>query len=252
MVVRGAHSSEPITTLYNKELSLNEETLVVTDNNSALAIAGIKGGKRAEVDLNTVNIVLEAANFEPVNTRHTSARIGIRTDSSKRFEHGLSESLIDEAMGVASALIQELFPGALLGGVVDTAVRTPKNYKVGISARELNTILGTSLNEEMIRRLLERLGFAYTVVEKPNEFILEEAQKLVGKPYKYGASVLYDAPSAFDCSSLTAYLYKEAGVQIPRVSIDQLVFGEPVGLPDMAPGDIIFSIKGCSCANTIN
>lgn len=244
LTVRPGILDERMVTLDNKDVVIAPETLVIADSKNVLAVAGVKGGKQAQVDEQTVNIVLEAANFDAVHTRRTGARIGIRTDSSKRFEHGLSPALAEEAMGLASALIIEMFPTAKLGEVVDVAVRPSRNYKVGISLSELNGILGTRLSEQEVKDLLGRLGLSYVVVINPLEEILNMAPKLVGKPYKFGASVLCDAPDFFDCSSLIAYMYKEVGVAVPRMVVDQFVFAGEASLSEMKPGDLIFSNTG--------
>jgi phenylalanyl-tRNA synthetase beta subunit len=244
LTVRPGILDERMVTLDNKDVVIAPETLVIADTKNVLAVAGVKGGKQAQVDEQTVNIILEAANFDAVHTRRTGARIGIRTDSSKRFEHGLSPSLAEEAMGLATALLLEICPDAKVGEVVDITARPSRNYKVGISLSELNGILGTSLSEREVKDILERLGFSYSIVSNPQEQVLVMAPQLVGKPYKFGASVLYDAPETFDCSSLVAYLYKEVGVPVPRMAVDQFVYSEEVAMLDIQPGDLIFSNTG--------
>jgi len=248
--VRAAKEGEQMMTLDNKDLTLTSETLVIADKDRVLAIAGVKGGKDAGVDSNTTSIVFEAANFNAVSTRKTSARVGIRTDSSRRFEHDISPALAEEAMTLATELLLEMCPDAKVGEVVDVLARPLKNYKVGIALAELNGILGTTLSENEVKDILARLGFAYEIVADPRAQVVAMAQTLVGKPYKYGASVLYDAPDTFDCASFVAYLWKEAGVAIPRISVDQFVFGLPaqageeVTLESAQPGDLIFSNSG--------
>ena len=243
--VRPGILDERMITLDGKDVTLAPETLVIADNKNVLAVAGVKGGKQAQVDEKTMNIVLEAANFDAVHTRRTGARIGIRTDSSKRFEHGLSPSLAEEAMSLASALIIEMFPRAILGEVMDIAARPTKNYELGISVSEINAILGTSFLQADVEKILKQLMFPYTVIPDPQGEILRAGKELVGAAYKRGASNFYDAPEAFDCSGLIAYLYyKKAGIQIPRMSVDQFVFGEPVEMKDIKEGDLVFSNTG--------
>ena len=241
LTVRPGILEERMTTLDNKDIVLAPETLVIADSKNVLAVAGVKGGKQAQVDEQTVNIVLEAANFDAVHTRRTGARIGIRTDSSKRFEHGLSPSLAEEAMSLATALVIEMFPTAILGEVVDVAARPSRNYKVGISLSELNGILGTKFSELEVKDILTRLGFSYEIISEPQKHILKMAPQFVGKSYKYGASVLYDAPELFDCSSMISYLYSEIGIQIPPTSVDQLVLSDAVLQSDIQAGDLVFS-----------
>lgn len=242
--VRPAKEGEQMMTLDNKDLTLTPDTLVVADKERVLAIAGVKGGKGAGVDEGTTAIVFEAANFDAVSTRKTSARVGIRTDSSRRFEHDISPALAGEAMNLATELVLEMCPDAKVDEVVDVLARPLKNYKVGIALSELNGILGTTLSDKEVKDILARLGFVYEVVADPRAQVVAVAPTLVAKSYKFGASVLYDAPDAFDCASFTAYLWKEAGVAIPRISVDQLVFGEEVTLESAQPGDLIFSNSG--------
>ena len=244
LVVRPAEVGEQMMTLDNKDLSLISDTLVIADTKRVLAIAGVKGGKGAGVNEGTTAIVFEAANFDAVSTRKTSARVGIRTDSSRRFEHDISPALAGEAMSLATELLIEMCPDAQVGEVVDVLARPLKNYKVGIALSELNGILGTTLSDKEVKDILARLGFVYEVVDDPRTQVVVMAPTLVDKPYKFGASVLYDAPEAFDCASFTAYLWKEAGVAIPRMSVDQLVFGDEVILESAQPGDLIFSNSG--------
>lgn len=242
--VRAAKVGEQMMTLDNKDLTLTSDTLVIADKERVLAIAGVKGGKGASVDEGTTAIVFEAANFDAVSTRKTSARVGIRTDSSRRFEHDISPALAGEAMSLATEFLLEMCPDAKVGEIVDVLARPLKNYKVGIALSELNGILGTTLSDREVKDILLRLGFAYEVVTDPRAQVVAMAPTLVDKPYKFGASVLYDAPEAFDCASFTAYLWKEAGVAIPRISVDQLVFGEEITLDSAQPGDLIFSNSG--------
>ena len=239
--VRMAKEGEKLTTLDGKELVLTPETLVIADSKQALAIAGVKGGKDAGVDASTTSIVLEAANFNAVAVRKTAQRVGIRTDSSKRFEHDISPALAEVAVDLATELIIEICPEAKVGEVVDVSARSPKHYKVGISLSELNGVLGTKISKIDLENILARLGFSYEVVDDPRLQVVSQAPSFVGKPYKYGASILYGAPYAFDCSGLVAYLWKEAGVALPRMSIDQFVFGEEVSINALLPGDLIFS-----------
>ena len=239
--VRMAKEGEKLTTLDGKELVLTPETLVIADSKQALAIAGVKGGKDAGVDASTTSIVFEAANFNAVAVRKTAQRVGIRTDSSKRFEHDISPALAEVAVDLATELIIEICPEAKVGEVVDVSARSPKHYKVGISLSELNGILGTKILKIELENILARLGFSYEVVDDPRLQVVSQAPSFVGKPYKYGASILYGAPYAFDCSGLVAYLWKEAGVALPRMSIDQFVFSEEVSKDTLLPGDLIFS-----------
>lgn len=218
VVVRPALSGENITTLDGKNISLTSETLVVADASHALAIAGVKGGKDAGVDTTTINIVLEAANFDAVNTRKTSHRVGIRTDSSKRFEHDISASLAEEAMNLATALLVQMCPSAKVGEVVDVYPLQEQVSKVEVSLQDLNGILGLVLTEKDVTEILERLGFKYEsqggvfVVTVPTKRldlrIKEDLVEEIGRVY--GFDKVQDAPIPkilFTPRPLKAYYY---------------------------------------------
>ena len=105
IIIRMAKNGEKITTLDNKEYELNDSVLVIADSKDPLAIAGIKGGKKAEVDSKTKNIVLESANFDASNIRITSQNLNLRTDASVRFSYGIDPNLAEEAGGRLAMLI---------------------------------------------------------------------------------------------------------------------------------------------------
>jgi len=246
IVVRKAKKGEKITTLDNKEVELDEETLVIADEKDPLAIAGIKGGKKAEVDEETKNIILEAASFHPSHIRKTAQRIGIKTDSSKRFENETAIDLADEAIEELADIIFNNTGSndTKVHKTVDMYIRRPAQYKVGVSAGEVNGLLGADISQEEIQKILDRLHFETEIVKDVRGKVASCAKKYIGTPYKYGASITYDAPREFDCSSFTSFLYAQAGVSIPRMTVDQFVYGYDVEEKDLEPGDIVFANTG--------
>lgn len=245
ITVRNANSKEKITTLDGKELVLDGDTLVIADDKESLAIAGIKGGKRAEVNSETKNIILEAANFFPTGVRKTSKHLGIQTDSSKRFENELSPEKTKEAIEAAANLILEIAGdgNTKVGDIVDVYPRRGAPYVVGISAKEVSRVLGTPVSQDEIESIFKKFDFTYRIAE-PVEEVVSLSQNLAGIPYKFGASVVFDAPNAFDCSSFIAYLFAQSGVAVPRMAVDQYAFGVRIEAPELKPGDVVFSNTG--------
>lgn len=245
--VRRAKSGEKLTTLDNKEVELNDSILVIADSDSPLAVAGIKGGKRAEVDSNTTNIILESANFHPTSIRKTSRATQIRTDASYRFEHEISPELASLSIDLLADLILSLAKGeeTKLGSPVDNYARKPKQYKLGVSLPEVNSILGLKLSSEDLSGIMNKLKkyshFEWEEID-PIDRLIEIAPKYVGAKYQYRTSITYDAPKLFDCSSFTAFLYSEVGIAIPRISVDQFFFGDHVEEENIKPGDLIFAV----------
>ncbi|MFC1721165.1 phenylalanine--tRNA ligase beta subunit-related protein [Patescibacteria group bacterium] len=247
IIVRKAVDGEQITTLDEKEVELNDKVLLIADEKDPLAIAGIKGGNKAEVDNDTVNLVLEAANFEPSNIRKTTRLVNIQTDSSKRFENEITPEFAGMAMEELTALILEIAgtDNTEVEEPADTYPRKVGEYKIGVSSEEINKLLGANISEKQIENILERFGFSFekiVPIEKIKKII--DGGELIGKEYKSGASVTNDAPDIFDCSSLSAWIYKEAGIAIPRISVDQFVFTERINEEDLVFGDLIFSNSG--------
>ncbi len=242
-VIRSAKKGEKIITLDNHEFELDEDILVISDGETALDIAGTKGGIISGIDEKTKNIVLSICNFNQVSIRRTSKKLNLRTDASVRFENGISPDKVGEAMERLSQLISQITGGKVAEDILDVYPRPANQYKVGISTQDANRLLGLNFSDKEIENILQRLDFNFEKV-KPIDNVLEMASNLINIPYKSGASVVYDAPNLFDCSSLTAYLFAQAGISIPRVSVDQFVFGEKIEKDDLRRGDLVFANTG--------
>ncbi len=170
LTVRLAKEGERITTLDGKEIDLLPTELVIADDFGPLAIAGVKGGKRAEVDASTRHIIIESANFEPTSVRRTSTRVKIKNDSSKRFENEITPHLALEAMHAVSALIKELSPEARFGPVVDMHESLPPVRTITVSVDFLSERLGYEVSQADAVAVLERLAIG--VEEKGSELVL--------------------------------------------------------------------------------
>lgn len=161
IIIREAKDDEEITTLDEKHLILKKNDMIIADEKSILAVAGIKGGKIAEVDNNTKNIVLEVANFDPVTVRKTAQRIGIFTDARKRFENDLSPELGNYAMKEFSFLIGEVCPDAVFEDIVDIYPQKQLSRKVLFSADRISKILGLNVTHNDIENILKKYNFLY-------------------------------------------------------------------------------------------
>ena len=162
IVVRKAKGGEKIITLDNEEYKLDEDILVIADSGNILAIAGIKGGRKAEITDKTKNIVIEAATFDPTNIYLTSKKIKLTTDASLRFSHGLSPELAPFAIQRVAELVLELAGGKAEEGLID--IYNPKNFAgqrdiFEINFANLNKFLGIEIAKKRIRSILELLGF---------------------------------------------------------------------------------------------
>ena len=162
LVVRYARRGETFTSLEKaKPYALQPSMLLISDETDApLALAGIKGGKDAEVSARTTTIVLEAAQFSGPLLRRTSRALGLTTDAAVRFAHGVDPNAIPRALDELAALVQQLAGGAALSGIADAYPRPAKPQMIPLRAAKLAAVLGTDIPAATVRALMRRLGFA--------------------------------------------------------------------------------------------
>jgi phenylalanyl-tRNA synthetase beta chain len=170
---------------------------VISNNNNALAIAGVKGGTLAEISPETKNIILESANFDPVLIRKTAQKLKIQTDASKRYENDLTPELAGEAMDILTMLILEIAStdDTKVGKVVDVYPVTAPKFTLKISANEVEKILGLRIEEKDIIEIFNRFEFAFKkdgenfMVDIPAERLdlrlKEDLVEEIGRVYGY-------------------------------------------------------------------
>lgn len=135
---------------------------VIADKNGPLVLAGIMGGLNSGVSEKTTNIFIEVANWKAAMVRRTSTRLGLRTDSSQRFEKTLDSQLCERTLLRTLELILELNPGAKVIGKAEYAGADLKSFsplKIKTSLKKIKTVLGFNLSEEKLRSILTALDF---------------------------------------------------------------------------------------------
>ncbi len=166
ITVRLAKEGETMTTLDNKELLLDGSELVIADDEAVLALAGVKGGKKAEVDEDTKSIILECANFDPTLTRKTAQKTNVKTDASKRYENGITSSFAMEGCELALSLIAEFGGKSVRIGETTDVYPTPESpVTATVSVRDVNRLLGLSLSLGDVARLLAEAHLVATEKE---------------------------------------------------------------------------------------
>lgn len=249
IITRFAEDGEELELLDGKKVKLISTDYLICDEQRGLSLAGIKGGRLAEVDKNTKIGIFEMANFNPTMIRKTSQRLGLRTDASKIFENGISTTVTQNALAILVATINELQPTAEIEFIFQENLVTKRGYKVGLSLENINNYAGKKFTIEEIEVLLKKQDFqteSVVVGRKMEEVVknIQEINSIDKIEYKMGASVSGGAPKFFDCSSLVSYIFKESGVQIPRTTIDQFLFGDVVHETELHYGDLVFMNSG--------
>jgi len=158
IVVRQAAEGERFVTLDEVERTLDPSMLVITDGEQPVALAGVMGGANTEVDGTTTSIILESAYFAPASVRKTSRMLGLRSDSSARFEKGVDPNRVLLALDRAAGMIAELAGGKVLAGVAQAGSLNTEDRLIEASVSYINHRLGMELPGELMRELLERLG----------------------------------------------------------------------------------------------
>jgi phenylalanyl-tRNA synthetase beta chain len=160
IIVRPARTGERLTTLDGVARELQPHHLVIADVSRPVALAGIMGGADTEISGRTKNVLLESAWFDPIPTRRAAKEFGLRTEASYRFERGMDVEAPLLAARRCAELFLQLADGELLAGALDvypTRWRTPE---LSLRSSEILRVLGASMAEDVVERILTALGFA--------------------------------------------------------------------------------------------
>lgn len=194
--VRNAKVGEEITTLTGETYTLDSAHLLITDavKDIPIGIAGIKGGKVAEITNETKDIIIEAAHFNYVSVRKTSRALKLVTDASVRFQNEPSGALVPFALRDVVALILEIAGGALIGAAEEGSAPAPQ-VPVSVSSAEINNLLGSDISADEVDAIFKRLGFSFvreeetfSVIppfERADLTIAEDVTEEVGRVYGY-------------------------------------------------------------------
>lgn len=163
IVVRDGIEGEKLEVLNHNTYSLTPNDIVIADLEKPMVIAGVIGGTNSCINDNTKEVVLEAAVFDLKSIRLTSKRIGVRTDSSARYEKGVYFGSAEQGMKRFLHLVCELGIGDILGGCIDKYKEKPAERTVNCSVEEINKILGIEVPESDIGRILNGLGISTLV-----------------------------------------------------------------------------------------
>ena len=168
IVVRRAAAGEKFKTLDNQERTLTNEMLLIADETKGIALAGVMGGANTEINDSTVDVLVESAYFAPVNIRRTSKQLGLRSESSYRFERGADVGICDWASQRAAQLILETAGGQLAEGVVDVQPKAKEEKQITLHFAKSKDLLGIGISHAEQIGYLTKLGLPI-VKQEPGE-----------------------------------------------------------------------------------
>ena len=157
IIVRRAKEGEKITTLDGKDYKLNTDNLCICDSEKPVAIAGVMGGENSMVYNDTSVILFESANFNPYNVRRTSRVLGLRTESSSRYEKGIDPAACERGLKRAMHLVELLGAGKIAKGMVDACYADLNEREIEVDSIKINKLLGQNISPSEMSEILEKL-----------------------------------------------------------------------------------------------
>ena len=152
-------ASEYFVTLDGKERKLPPDTLMISDMEGGVAIAGVMGGQNSEIDVNTTDIVLESAYFDPTSIRRTAKTLGLSTDASYRFERGVDPGNVLNALDRATELILSLVPGsAAAGRDVAGTDKMQRPRQITVRFERMRKIIGAQILNDVMVNIFSAIG----------------------------------------------------------------------------------------------
>ena len=162
IIVRNAADGEMIKTLDEKDHTLNSSMLVIADAENPSCLAGIMGSFNSEIKEDTKDLFLECAKFKRDNIRKTARALGVRTEASGRFEHGVDINNVEYAMNRALQLIYDLDAGDIVEGKIDLNQGLPTDKELNVTPESVCALLGVEIPTDKMVNILNRLSIKTT------------------------------------------------------------------------------------------
>ncbi|MBQ7718878.1 MAG: phenylalanine--tRNA ligase subunit beta [Clostridia bacterium] len=159
IIVRRAENGEEFKTLDGEERKLNNSMLVIADAEGPVAVAGVMGGENSEIRDDTTEMIFESALFNGPSVRLTAKALGMRTESSARFEKGLDAENCLNAINRACELVEELGAGEVVGGIIDIYPSKKEKRILPLEVDKTNAFLGTDISRDFMIKALRSLDF---------------------------------------------------------------------------------------------
>ena len=191
IIVREAEEGETLTTLDGNVRQLKPGMLVIADENKPIGLAGIMGGENSEIMDDTTTVVFESANFNGTSIRQTALALGMRTESSGKFEKNLDPMMTVPAVQRACELVELLEAGDVMDGIIDIINYVPESKTLPLEPEKINRLLGTEISkEEMVRylNLLEIPVDGDTIMVpsfRPDLNLMADVAEEIGRSYGY-------------------------------------------------------------------
>ncbi len=212
IIVKEAAKAEKFVTLDGKKRRLPEGALMIADNKKYVALAGIMGGQNSEISNNSTEIILESANFKASSIRNTSQALGLRSESSARFEKSLDPKIASIAIKRATAMILSLNEDTYVASQLADVDHNPfKEISLEVEHDLINNIFGQDIPDSDIKDILERLQFE----------VKQKAKKFSIKVPSFRATKDISIPEDIVEEVARIYGYDNIKPSLPTVTIEE-------------------------------
>ncbi|MCS7306571.1 MAG: phenylalanine--tRNA ligase subunit beta [Thermoguttaceae bacterium] len=199
IVVRRPKPGETIEAINHQRYWLGPDMCLICDAQRPVAIAGVMGGAETEISDSTTDVLVEAAEFDPVSIRRTARALGLHSESSFRFERGVDPEGVDWASRRCCELILQLAGGELAAGAVDVGRKPPQRQPIALRFAQIRRILGIDVPREKVREILLALGLQEC---PPTDSDLAGCSSVSQQPIKLNSLPM--DPSSAICTSTSA------------------------------------------------
>src|SRR5690554_546937 len=159
IVVTDNLKKQTVVTLEEASIDLTKDEILITNGSKPMALGGVIGLDNSKIDENTTKVILEVASFDKLRTRNTSKNLNVKSDSSLRFERGIDESVMLNALNHATYLIQTLGEAEVFEGTASHVVKAFKNEGITLDLERINKLIGQDLKKVEVINILKTLNY---------------------------------------------------------------------------------------------
>jgi phenylalanyl-tRNA synthetase beta chain len=161
VIVRASRKGEKFSALDNNTYSLEDGACLITNEKEILGLGGVIGGKNSSISLDTKNIFLESALFDPVKISKIAKKLGINSDAKFRFERGVDPNGMEYGLKLAAKIIHKIC-GGKISNLIISGENNFKNKQIKFNSDKFEKIIGSKISPAEIKKILNNLGFKLT------------------------------------------------------------------------------------------
>ena len=160
IIVRSSKKGEKFSALDNNSYSLEDGACLITNEKHILGLGGVIGGESSSISLDTKNIFLESALFDPVKISRIAKKLGVNSDAKFRFERGVDPNVMEYGLKLAAKIIHKLC-GGKISNIIITGQSNFKNKQIKFNSEKFEKIIGSKISSNEIKKILNNLGFKF-------------------------------------------------------------------------------------------